>query len=168
MWNINFCINSFGSCTTDFTFSLQQAPFPSRLVKRDQALILQSQRLLSTFTTVDKLVIVCYFTYGNGTFFLTPRYYGLSLIWTLNEVLSVSAITRVDWNVTFVKGAPIYYTGGCWQDFLYVYFTFLLTGSPFFSRSFLYWNCFGNSFVQPPPHPKKITNKWSVTNFSNF
>ena len=42
-WNVYFCTNLFCGCTTDCVFSLQLMPFPSRLFRRDQALILHSQ-----------------------------------------------------------------------------------------------------------------------------
>ena len=70
LYEIITLLQSVVRCITDLAFSLQLAPFPSRLFRRDQILILQSQRLLSSFTTVDKRVIVYVISpYVNGIFF---------------------------------------------------------------------------------------------------
>ena len=72
----------FASFPSEFVFSLQLAPFPSRLFRRSEVLILQSQ-FINCSAVSPLLINRRSLTFVNGTFFLTPRYYGLSLIRTL-------------------------------------------------------------------------------------
>ena len=87
--------------TVSFFFFLQFAPFPLRFFEKDQALILHSQ-ITRQFNHSKQLVIL--FNVCRRNFiFLTPRYYGLSLLRTLNDSPNVSAITRVDWRINWYK-----------------------------------------------------------------
>ena len=95
--------NSFSSCTTDFAFSLQLAPFPSRLflvlglIKPSSSNPNHCLALPPLLISLTYMVIVYVISpYISGPFSRTPHYYRLSLIWTLKEVLSKSAIMRVD------------------------------------------------------------------------